>query len=283
MNTHGQLPKFAEGGPVGATSAPTNTETTEGAVKVKLADKDINRLKQLIAVALGTTIAGYVSERNQFDSELKSDSSKALDESKKISGLLLDNVDASQAVLDEMRAANEESKKVAKFPTDTKSLVLDTDKEYKKIKDNIDKMRKYYVDGAKQLRDEMSKIQDEMVKIEVAQRFKNEVEELNKAINNINIENKVRDIVEGVDKEVGTISKIFRYYFSDTTKFLFGETSSAKSLMAGIISPERINYGTQNREDLTPEQALARRNPIVSINKGLYGVLKDIPGKFKAR
>ncbi len=102
-------------------------------------NEDINRLQQLLVVALVTGVQGYLNEKLEPGVVLSTLEQQAKEQTDAIADLLNKYGDTTEAIIkDEIKRADEMAKlKPVEAETEVKSLVSDTDKHFKEMHENI--------------------------------------------------------------------------------------------------------------------------------------------------
>jgi len=167
----GIIKRFAEGGTV--TSAPDSV--------IAIDQESINRLAQASAAAAAFTFSRYASEKTADKTRAVDLSNMAEGENTAIYEAIMTNSEAAQKVYSDLNVP-QTSDNTSEVETEEVSKVLDTNKEYNKILEEQRNIEKSLIAEHNTYNEEISKLKEEMHKVEIAEKFAMEIEAMNKAI-----------------------------------------------------------------------------------------------------
>jgi len=267
MNTTGKIPRFAGGGIIGKYKAggPVSQDPS-------------SEIAKLMAAELGATFAGYLAEKNAGDIEVSTNRNKAAEESKLIKDLIKQNPEAAQKIFEQQ--INDIGKTTTQsVETIKKSLVLDTDNEFKNVTDNIDDMKKNLVSEFEIMSEEASKLQRELSRIKFAEELKMQLEAVKRAVNEIFSAQEVSRMVSEAGKP-SALGMLNPYQW-------LSKPSKASGMLAGKYNPQTVDFGIRSFSDMTPEQLLGgyHGKKLLNYNMGIDDLflrpMDKVKGAFK--
>ena len=273
MNEYGELPGFAEGGIVG--TAPTGAPASGGKVNVNISDDSLVKLRNLLLPYLAATATGYVAQRTEDDTRLATLNKQAEKEANLFVDIVKKYPDAAQKMIDARKRLVQQSEKISTVPTMEKSLVMDTEKERTKIVGDLSKIREEIIREHEKEVEELSNIASKLAKLEIAEKFKMELEQMEKAMQDIDIASSVRQAIDLSQREytsgsifdVGLFNNRFasKQWSGDIADILSDRMNEVTDelkrksggLLSGVYSAQKVDYGVRRVQDMTPEQQLA--------------------------
>ena len=266
-------PRFQEGGEVKRSKAVQAIIDESKIPTVKIDNDSINRMVQVSAAVAAATMSGYLATKTEEDVAVATAVNKSTKENKKIAALIRSNQEAAQRVFNEQIKTTQTDKGKA-APTTTKSLVLDTEKERKKVQESIEKMRKGYINEMDRLAEDAKKQQDKLAKLEIGKQFEMEIEQMNKAVRDLKIDREMNKKIDNMTRET---MLWFDFIEAKFTRKALPDIFQYKTLPTfhGTTRPERIDYGLVRKTEMTPEESLVKANKVIE-----YWVsdLKDVLG-----
>jgi TP901 family phage tail tape measure protein len=143
--------------------------------------EDISRLQQLVLATLAATFAGYANEKLQPGVRSATLEKRAEEESKLLEEMMKIYPKAVGSIIEEMRQeAKKADSKPVKLDTETKSLVLDTEDEYKKVLQDTSKFREGLVSEYQDIAEETKKLQDSLNEIELVKGLEKQINDINR-------------------------------------------------------------------------------------------------------
>jgi len=260
INEYGKLPTFATG----------------GAVAGPITDPDINRPAQVLATAAAATMAGYLAESNEKLTEIATASKKSAAESTLIADLIQKNTSSAQKIfntLNEQAIKNATTDKILQG-TEVKSKVLDVDAEKKKVEQAIKDMKEVYKQQAQVINKQAADMQEQMLKLEMAEELEKELNDMAAAISNVeitaNAKNRFSKLVEE-SMTYGVKSFVRPSFWS--SNFAVPQPGG---LLGGKYNPPQVDLGVRSTRDMTTEQYLLFKDKeLVSKAKNLSEVGKN--------
>jgi TP901 family phage tail tape measure protein len=240
MNEHGKLPAFASGGAVGG----------------PITGPDINRPAQILATTAAATMAGYLAESNEKLTEIATASKKSAAESALISKLIQKNTTSAQKIFDALNEQNIKSKTAVEVlqGTEVKSKVLDVDAEKKKVEQAVKDMRETYKQQTQIINKQVSAMQEQMLKLEMSEELKKELDDMATAIANVeitaNAKNRFSELVSGT-MAYGVKSFLRPSFWSSNFA-----TPQPGGLLSGKYNPPQVDLGVRSTRDMSTEQYL---------------------------
>jgi len=228
-------------------------------------------LTKILATYLAATTAGYAAQRTEDETRLATLNAQAEKEAKMFVEIVEKYPEAAQKMIDARKEIVENMEKIKPVPTMEKPLVMDTEKERKKITGDLSKIREDIIDEHEKMTKELSDIAKKMVKLEIAEKFKMELEEMEKAIKDIDIATATQRVLESSLAESGfgegavgrklfsqwsgNISDIIENRFEDMSDELKFPRAGGK--LAGRYKPQPVDYGIRGISEMTPEEYLS--------------------------
>ena len=261
INKYGELPQFQKGGPVG--NVPTTSGPTRK-VEVDLSANSINRLRQMLMTYVVATGAGYLAQKADEKTRLATLNKRAERQAEVFANIVEKYPEAAEKVIQKMQSKARDIEEIgrATVPTETKSLVLDTEKERKKVVSNMEKVRKDLEKEHKRITKEMEKSAEKLASIKLAEAFEMEMELMERAVRDL-------EIADVIDKQLREV--LFRSNWKkEIGKELKFPESAGK--LAGRYRPEPIDFGIRSTAEMTPEQYMIyKRKEVKYEPKGEFG------------
>jgi len=244
-------------------------------------------LTKILTTYLAATAAGYAAQRTEDETRLATLNSQAEKEAKLFVEIVEKYPKAAQKMIDARKELVDNIEKVKPVPTTEKSLVMDTEKEREKIVGDLSKIRKDIISEHEKMNSELSKVAKEMAKLEIAEKFKIELEEMERAIKDIDIASATQRVLETslsgftggsvfgggtIRRDLGTqwsgdVSNMIEDRFEDMSNTLRFPKSAGK--LVGKYKPQSVDYGIRGISEMTPEQYMVHTGKRVAYKPSL--------------
>jgi len=186
----GQLDTLAHGGIIGSFAAG-------GEVKgptVSVDPIDYNKVAQIATAATASTLARYVAEKDTQKVRAADLKQGADVEAAKLRAIISENSVAAQQVYDELHKQTVNSTKVGGNQSTVKeSTILDSEEAYKKAVKDTEKLKKNLETTFDDTTEDVKKLKAELTKLELAEKFKIQLETIERDIKNTNFAKDIQD------------------------------------------------------------------------------------------
>lgn len=197
---------------------------------------DNDPLARAASATAAATFTGYAISRNDEETRITTLSNRAQRQAEVFAEIIEKYPEAADKVLQEAIKETAAIEKAAAFKPEMveESLLLDSEKEASKVTDDIKTIKERFIEQLNAVNEEAAAAKEEMVKLEIAQTFKDKISDMNKAVKDLDLESSIQDKLRG----------------------MYGKSKSF-GLMKGVYSPDKIDYGVTSKSELTREQLLA--------------------------